>query len=251
MDVTVAFSGFVTVFFYGTKKMLFNRRWIIALLITVLVAAVMGYAGSQAGIDRLSGGVGLMDSLILFFFMPVMAMIYGASVIRDEIEDKSITQIITAPQDRSISYLGYYVALASSLSLIMMVISTVGWLAFFGQKGIDGEAANLLAAMLGLMVLGSFVYSSFFLMISVLLNRPMFLGLFYAFIWEGFIGSIPGVASMLSIKYYIRVVGSQWINHGSIGGFATEYGNAPATLVVLPVVMLALGIFIFREKEFP
>ncbi|MCJ2670141.1 MAG: ABC transporter permease [Candidatus Thermoplasmatota archaeon] len=251
MDINMMISGLLAIIKYSTRKMLFSKRWVIVLLIIILVGAIMGYAGSWEG-DSLQGGTDLMDVLILFFIMPVIAMIYGASLIRNEIDDKSITQVITSPLPRPISYIGYYISLVVTLSIIMVLINSVGWLAFFGQQGMGDGAGSILLIMMALGVIGSIAYSSLFLMSSVIFKRPIYIGLFYAFIWEGFVGSIPGAIGKYTLKHFIRSIGSGWLDFGEISLYdGASAGTAFGVLIGITVVCLAVGAFLFREKEYP
>jgi ABC-2 type transport system permease protein len=200
MDLDKQMTGFTTIMLYTIRKLLLSKRLYITLLIMVFIVAIMAYGSTLElteqqkldGVTKVDEGVNLLDSLILFFFMPVMAMIYGSSLIRDEMDDKSITSVVTSPMDRMITYTAYYIGLAISVSLIMLLLITA------------------------LMVIGSFAYSALFIMVSVLISKPMYFGLFYAFIWEGFIGSIEGKIQLLSVKHYIRSLGSHWLHDGNI-----------------------------------
>ena len=251
MSLNAYLSGILAIFKYSFRKILFNRRWVITLLIALLVASIMGYAGSQ-DMDTLDAGASIMDILILSFIMPIIAMIYGASLIRNEIEDKSITQVITAPLDRGISYIGYYLSLAASLSLILIVINLVGWLAFFAQMGFSTEAAELLGAMIGLSVIGSLVYAALFLLMGTMFKRPVYFGLFFAFIWEGFIGSIPGSIGNYTIKHFIRSIGDSWVDYGELAFYeSAEPGTAFGVLIAVTIVCLIIGAIVFRNNEYP
>jgi ABC-2 type transport system permease protein len=250
MDMKRVLVGISALTLHSTSRLLLGRKAIITILVILFVAAVMGYAGSQS--DRpLEDGTNLLDTLVLFFFMPVMAMIFGSSLIRDEIDDKSITHIATAPLDRAFSYLGYYLPLGIAVAVSMVAISSVGTLAFFAQHGAGYEVLEIYGEFIALVVIGSFVYSSLFLTISVLFNKPVMVGLFYAFIWEGFIGSLPGAIQSASIKHYLRSLGSGWVDFGSISrwdGASSMWGSA-VLLLVLTVTLLVLGAYLFREKE--
>jgi ABC-2 type transport system permease protein len=250
MDLKRVLDGIYALTLYSTKKLLFGKKAIITVLVALFVAAVMGYAGSQSR-NHLDDGTNLMDTLILFFFMPVMAMIFGSSLIRDEIDDKSITHVATAPLDRAFSYVGYYLPLGIAVALSMVAISSVGMLAFFGQYGFGSEVLEIYLEFIALVVIGSFVYSSLFLAISVLFNKPVLVGLFYAFIWEGFIGSLPGAIQNASVKHYLRSLGSGWVEFGDISRWdqASSGWGSGALLLVLTVFLLIMGAYLFREKE--
>jgi ABC-2 type transport system permease protein len=250
MDFRRILVGIYALTFHSTKKLLFGKKVIITILVAFFVAAVMGYAGSQSD-DPLEDGTNLMDALILFFFMPVMAMIFGSSLIRDEIDDKSITHVATAPLDRAFSYVGYYLPLGIAVAVSMVAISSVGMLAFFGQHGFRSESFEIYLDFLALVVIGSFVYSSLFLAISVLFNKPVLVGLFYAFIWEGFIGSLPGAIQNASVKHYLRSLGSGWVEFGDISRWdqASSVWGSAVLLLGVTVFLLVLGAYLFREKE--
>ncbi|MCJ7489181.1 MAG: ABC transporter permease [Thermoplasmata archaeon] len=250
MDLKRITAGIVALTVHSTKKLLLSRKAVITFLVATFVALVMGYAGTQ-GLDSLENGTDLMDRLILFFFMPLIAMIYGSSLIRDEIDDMSITHVATAPLDRVYSYIGYYIPLVIAVTVSVIVIATAGFLAFFVQHDIGAEAVEIYCEFAILIVLGSIVYSSLFLTISVVFKKPVFFGLFYAFVWEGMIGSLPGVIQKVSVKHYLRSMGSEWVDYGDMSGFeeATGFGGSVIVLVLLTAAFLVIGAYLFRNKE--
>jgi ABC-2 type transport system permease protein len=259
MDMTKQLTGFWTMIHYTIRKLLLSKRIFISLLILLFIVAIMAYASTldltqdeiDEGKTKIDIGVDMLDNLILFFFLPVMAMIFGSSLVRDEMDDRSITAVVTSPMDRSITFIAYYIGLAVSVSLIMVVIATAGVLSYFGSIGLEGTA-NIYGNMVTLVVLGSFAYSSLFIMISVLLSKPIYFGLFYAFIWEGFIASIPGRIQLLSVKHYVRSLGTHWIDWGDISMYerASSVSDAAWVLVIFSIVSLAIGAFLFRDTEF-
>ncbi|MCJ2532890.1 MAG: ABC transporter permease [Candidatus Thermoplasmatota archaeon] len=250
MDLKRTAAGIVALTLHSTKKLLLSRKVVITFLVAAFVALVMGYAGTQE-FDPLEAVTDLMDRLILFFFMPVMAMIFGSSLIRDEIDDMSITHVATAPLDRVYSYIGYYLPLVITVMVSVIVIATAGFLAFFAQHDIGAEAVEIYCEFTILIVLGSIVYSSLFLAISVFFKKPVFFGLFYAFVWEGMIGSLPGVIQKVSVKHYLRSMGSEWIDYGDMSGFeeATGLGDSVIVLALLTAAFLVIGAYLFRNKE--
>ena len=250
MDLKRTLTGVLALTIHSSRRLLLSKKVIITLLVVVFVAAVMGFAGGQ-DVDALEDGTNLMDALILFFFMPVMAMIFGTSLIRDEIDDRSITHIATAPLDRAFAYVGYYLPLVVAVTVSMLAIITAGFLAFFAQHDLGAVALETYAAFALLIVIGSAVYSSLFLAISVLFKKPVFFGLFYAFVWEAFIGSLGGAIEKASVKHYLRSLGSEWVDYGDMSSFegATSVVASALILLVIAVFFLVLGALLFREKE--
>lgn len=248
MDIRASLTGLRAMVFFSFRKLLSNRRWAIVLLSAVLVGAVMGYSATLEGADA-DGASDLMNLLMLTFFLPIMALVYGASMIRNEIDDRSITQVITSPLDRRFAYLGYYLALVGALSLVLVLIGAVGWSAYFFLDGLDGDAVSLLPSYSAILVIGSVVYSSLFLALGVLLKQPIYLGLLYVFVWEGFIGSLPGSIGEVTVRQQLRVIASQWIDHGNITFVSGDTMASSVALILITLVTLLLGAVMFREKE--
>lgn len=240
----------LAIFRYSIRKIMLDRRWLLTLAMALMVAGIMGYAGSRG--MTADEGATLMDLLILSFVMPVMAMIHGSSLMRNEIDDGSITQVITAPLDRRIAYVGYYAALAASLSLFMLVINAAGWAAFYAQAGLGGGAASVLGVMVLVSIAGSLAYSALFLAVGVFTSKPVFFGLFYTFVWETFVGSIPGAISKYTVKHFVRSLGSAWLDMGDLAAYdGSSAAASVAVLATLTGFLLVLGASVFREKEFP
>ena len=89
---------------------------------------------------------------------------------------------------------------------------------------------------------------------SDFLARPVmsgFFGLFYAFIWEGFVGSLPGAIQKASIKHYLRSIGSGWVDHGEMSMFEEASGasGSAVVLLILTLFFLVMGAYLFRSKE--
>ncbi len=115
---------------YLTRKILFNKRIIIAFLILLTVIGIMGYAGAQ-NTDKINTVSNLLVMMIDMLFMPAFFLINVCSLIRDEIEDKSIIHVLTSPFDRIFAYFSYYVSLVICLCLILAVITSLGFISFF------------------------------------------------------------------------------------------------------------------------
>ena len=250
MDLTLNMTGLRAMVTYSIKKLLTNRRWLIILLLAALVGVVMGYSASLGG-NALEQGSNLLNLLVLSFMLPIMAMIFGASMIRNEIDDRSITQVITSPVDRRVSYLGYYLALLVVLAMSLVVITVVGWTGYFLVSGLTGAAMGLLFEYMAVLLLGALVYSSLFLVMGVVLKQPIYLGLIYAFIWEGFIGTFPGAIGNFTIMHQLRVIASSQIQYGSIAEFSGDSGVSLFSLFVVTGLLLVLGAFAFRKKQVP
>lgn len=236
----------------STTKAILNKKFLIVILVMVFLSAVMGYTASQDP-QRLATGSDLLDLFVISFFLPLMSMIFGSSLIRDEIEDKSITNVLTAPISRTKMFLGYYFSIVIVSAFAVLLIFTSGFITYFSITGADMDALSIYIGMGGLIPLGALVYSSLFILVSIIIKRSLYFGLFYVFIWEGFVGSLPGNIRLVSIRHYLRSIGKDMIHYGTISIYrdASGIGDSLQVLLILTVVLLILGIILFRKKEFP
>jgi len=240
--------GLRTVASFSARKLLMNRRWMLVMLLGGLVALVMGYAATEDGAN-MDFASDLMVILLLAFLLPVLSLIYGASMIRNEMDDRSIVQVITAPLDRRFSYLGYYIGLVMVLCLLVTVVTLVGGLAFLAFSPEREGGAQLIITFITLQYLGVLVYSALFLLIGTLMRQPIYLGLIYIFIWEGFIGSVPGSIGNLTIRHQLMVIASELTEYGSVAWTSGDWAVSSLALVILTIALVLAGAYVFRQEE--
>jgi hypothetical protein len=75
--------------------------------------------------------------------------------------------------------------------------------------------------------------------------------LFYVFIWEDFVGSIPGAAEDYTIRHHLLVVASSWIDYGEVSTMIGEPWISAMVLFGLTMALLAIGSWAFWNKEVP
>jgi len=248
MYLEASIIGLRTMVQFSVKKLLLHKRWVIVAMLTLLVAGVMGYVATVSDAD-ISTASNMMNLLMLTFLLPVLALIYGASMIRNEIDDRSIIQVITSPLDRRVAYLGYYISLAVVLSILLSIVTAVGGICFFLMNGWSDGAAELITAFIAVQVIGAIAYSALFLVMGVALKQPIYLGLVYVFVWEGYVGSLPGAIGEYTIRHQLQVIASGMLHDVNIASTGGDGGMAAIILVVLSIVFLALGASLFRDKE--
>ena len=249
MDFLSSLKGALVLSKYSSKKIIFDRKIILSLVSAFFFIFVMGYAAYE-GRYEINNITFLMENIILLFLLPIITMVYGSTLIRDEINDRSITMILTSSLNRVWTYIGYYLSLIFTMSLVMIIIVSTGFLSYVGITRLTADAMDVYYGMIGITIIGSMVYSSLFLLFSLLLEKPIYLGLFYAFIWEMFVGSLPGKISQVSINYYLKCIGSEWIGLGNFKNFGdVSYGNSLLIMSIVIVVLITLGSVLFRELE--
>ncbi|MCI4371472.1 MAG: hypothetical protein L3J78_02370, partial [Thermoplasmata archaeon] len=111
---------------------------------------------------------------------------------------------------------------------------------------------DVLGGFLVATVLGSAAYGALFLFISVLVRKPLAVGLLIGFVWESIVGNIPGDVPKLSVIHYLRSILKGMITLGPMNTYNSDIsvGIAVLVLVGFTVAMIVLTMMLFAQMEF-
>jgi ABC-2 type transport system permease protein len=247
---SINLKGWLALVVFLSRRTLVNRRMIIVAVSALLPISLVAYTVAEdlpTGIEDLAN---FLDTIVLSFFLLFIPIIYGSSILRRDLENNSITMILTSPLNRPFVYLGYFASLFISVIVAMLIITSVGPLTLFALVGIETGALELYINVCALTIIGSIVYSSLYLTVSLITKRVIYFGLFYAFFWEGFVGFLPGGIGDFTIRHYIRSIGSSWFEYSELGvyqGSGVLYSFL--VLTVVTVTLVALGAYLLYVKE--
>ena len=180
--------------------------------------------------------------LVLQLMVPLAAVIAGSAVVSEELEDRTITYLLTRPIPRASILLGRWLA---TLTILLALVAASVWglgsvvehkarsfvpaepttVEVPGHHGrpahtrvenprppdalanaiVDAQLPEgLLLAVITAALLGVTVYSALFAALSTFLKHPMIVGLAFAGAIEGFLANLPGVSQTWTVQYYLR-----------------------------------------------
>lgn len=210
-----------------TLRGLLGRRRIILLLmlvaLPVLIALLVRASGGRPDAER------VIDTLIVRFVMPLVALIIGTSVIGSEVEDGTFVFLVIKPIARwQIALSKVLVAAGSTAILILPSIVLTGIL----LNGRGDTTSTIVAFTIACLVGGS-AYAVAFLALSMFTSRAFLLGLAYMLIWEGALSGLLEGTKFLSIRQATLGLAS------ALGAKVPGDPLAPpASLLVLVVVLV-------------
>lgn len=224
-------AGFWARFHLGRN--LRRRGTLIWVIAVPLIVAVMRLA---FGVPREAVG-----QLVLMYLVPLMSLAFGGGVLREEVEDQTLTYGFTRPLDRAALYTARLAAAAGPV-----LLATVPAVAFAASGPLD--AARLIAAA----VLGTAAHAALFGLWGLLLRRPSWLGLAYVFLWEQSIEQVPGWLSSLTLRAHIRELAS--LEHRTLFPGAPSAGTDSwwiSALILMAVagVGVAVAGALVRRRE--
>jgi ABC-2 type transport system permease protein len=230
-----------------TFRALLGRRRTILMLLLAGVPILVGLlvrANDSFTIDL--GGT--LDGLVVRLVLPLVALVFGTAALGSELDDGTAIHLLTKPIRRSTIILAK-VAVAGSLTAVMLVPSTVVAGLLLGEPGTDalGTASAVAVGVLA----GSYLYAAIFVALSVVTTRGLLIGLGYALIWEGLLaGLLPG-SQVFSVREYVRGI-AQALSPStvdSIVGAAAPIYAAVALVVATVIASLRLAVYEVRGSD--
>jgi ABC-2 type transport system permease protein len=227
------------------RQVLGRRRVILALLAgcaPILVAVTNRLAG---GLDDAAWLPGLVDGLVITTLLPLVALIFGTSVLGGEIDDGTIVFLLVRPIPR------WQIVLAKLGVAAVAVTALVGTSAVIATlvSSTDATGPAMAFAALAGVAWGALAYTAIAVALSLVTSHSLMVGLVYVYIWEGVVAGLFTGTRLLSVhQYVLGVAAALDPHHPSVLPWHLE----PATSVGLGalVVVGATAIAIRRLSRF-
>lgn len=236
----------------------FGRRRGLVLILLAAFPVVIAWLQVEHSPQMETGHfVGTMLMFVFQFVVPVVALFVGVAAIGDEIEGRTLTYLFTRPHSRPMVFLARYLGLTMAFAAVLLATILATALVYGTRVQITGREA---AATAGIGVLGFLTYAAFFAALRVFVQRALFAGFLFAFIFEGFVSKIPhsGISRWFIWHHValleIRLFG-EMAPYGDmrdvLGGIAPDetVGGSLATLGAVLVLSLAAGAYRLRAQE--
>jgi ABC-2 type transport system permease protein len=211
-----------------TVRALLGRRRVLLLLPMPLVLVGLTLIGISADVPDADWGPTVFGNLGLSVILPLTALIVGSSVLGLEIDDGTITHLLTKPLPRS---------------EIVLSKLAVAWIVTTVATGVPLAVAALLAGSASLAVglvlgaaFGALAYSALFLALSVMTKRPVAVGLVYIMLWENVLVGFVDGARVFSVREHATTLAD------TVGNSDLLTSSVPmGTAVVMSVLFIVAG----------
>ncbi len=184
-----------------TLRGLLNRRRIVLMALLaftpVLIAVLVRLAGRDADPVRIE--INVLDGLVVRTIMPLVALVLGTAAMGSELEDGTAIYLLTKPVPRWRIVVAKLLA-AGGLTAVLIVPAVL--LAGLILAGDQGGGARIALAYAAATAVGSFLYVTLFLALSVATGRALIVGLVYTLLWEGLLAGLFAGSRAFSIREY-------------------------------------------------
>jgi ABC-2 type transport system permease protein len=211
-----------------TARAMLGRKRVLMLLPMPLILVGLTLLGVTSGEDDSEWGPVIFSSLGLAVVLPLTALIVGSSALGLEIDDGTITHLLTKPLPRSEIVL-------SKLAVAWLVTTVATGVPLAVSALIAGAGALAVGLVIGAAI-GGLAYSALFLALSVLSKRPVAVGLIYIMLWENLLVGFVSGTRVFSVQEHATAI-------------ADSIGNTPlldaslsvSTALIMSVVFIVVG----------
>ena len=206
----------------------------------------------------------LMGSIQVGFIWPLITLWLGASCVRDEVEEETVSYLMLRPLSKMafVTAKTLAAAVTSWIVITCSILLTYAILASHIESGMFPSELPLLARDLGVVALASWAYVGIFCFLGSAFKHPYVFGFIWIFIWDGIVAFIPGTLHQLTVKHYVRCLYSHTIeipiDDRDLEKFAaflnpaleTNIAYAVFVLIAIGVVGTALAVVLARRREY-
>ena len=210
------------------------------------------------------------------YFILLLALFFGTSVVAEEIEGKTLTYLFTRPVPKPAILLGKAAAtwttgalLLGPMLLLTYTLLTLGdgiLAEYVLNAGIikseltySGNPASFLTHLptligdLMLTLAALAVYIAIFTFVGAFFNKPVLWGIALAFGWESWVAYVPGPTRKLTVMHYMQSLTSHASGRNigvSVLGQNTPTGESIMALVVIFALFTFLALWTFSHREY-
>ncbi|MFI6505216.1 ABC transporter permease subunit [Nonomuraea typhae] len=212
-----------------TYRALLGRRRVLLLLLLPLALIGLAVLLRLTGSADQRSTILLMQNFAITTMLPLLGLIAGTGVIAPEIDDGTIIHLMSKPISRPVIAQTKFLVAASLLALFAAVPTyAAAWLLVSNEDGIaTGFALGSL--------LGGIAYAAVFLLLGVITRHAVTIGIIYALIWEGMVGTFVQGARNFSIQQWAKSIADQLSTSAFVEKASVSIGFAVPAVVIVTI----------------
>jgi ABC-2 type transport system permease protein len=211
-----------------TARAMLGRKRVLMLLPMPIILIGLTIIGVMSGADDSEWGPVVFSNLGLSVILPLTALIVGSSALGLEIDDGTITHVLTKPLPRS--------EIILSKLAVAWLVTTVATGVPLAVAALIGGSGSLAVGLVIGAAIGGLAYSALFLALSAMTKRPVAVGLVYLVLWENLLVTYVSGARVFSVRQHATAI-------------ADSIGNTPlisstvsvSTALIMSVIFIVIG----------
>jgi ABC-2 type transport system permease protein len=222
-----------------TARALLGRRRVLLLLPMPVVLIGLTLLGRTAPVPASDWGPTVFGGLGLGVILPLTALIIGSSVLGLEIEDGTITHLLTKPLPRS--------EIILSKLAVAWTVTTLATAVPLAAAGLIAGSPSLAVGLIVGDTIGALAYSASFVALSLITRRPVAIGLIYIVLWENLLASFVSGTRIFSIHHQTTSL-TNAVAHSEL--IQSTLPTVTAALMAAAFTIVATSIATARLRSF-
>jgi len=223
-------------------------------VIVYLTVPVPSRAGTPAEVLDFT----FLFNLIPHALAPLAALLCAGGIIRDEIEEQTLTYVLLRPVGRRAIYAVKLLAsfVTAALLTSFFTVATLLLISFVTGESLHAGILVQGAKIAAVFSLAQFAYCGLFALLALFMRRALVVGVVYIIFFEGVLASFDTIARRMTVMYYFRVLVLRWLEPASGSEWKFDLKTAPSstacvwTLVGAGLALTVIGSLIFAAREF-
>ena len=207
------------------------------------------FAASVINPGQVEGFHRIVIDLYFFVVVPIFCLINFGSMIRDELQDDTITFLITRPVSRAKVYLLKYITLSLWLQIILFGNALGFWVV--GLYLEIPSITSLTSLIIVTQALAVFAIGALSSLLGMFTQKYIIAGVAYGFIVEFGIGQIPTNINVLSISRHLKTLLARNTELMSMYDWPSTGGTFSLGMIFgATALFLTAGALLFNYREY-
>ncbi|MBN2363791.1 ABC transporter permease subunit [candidate division WOR-3 bacterium] len=256
MNIPYSFQIVFKMFFKPGLRRTRTKVLILLNVFPLLIVCAVKFAGFMRG-EPFSFDVSFFSGFAYIFYIGfycgIVAVFYGTSVIREDIEDKTLVFLTSRPVPKKDVFLGKYLSYLSICLIAVLPAFTLCFAVVFFNRLLEPLSYLILFKFSAGIILAILAYYSLFAFLSLIASKSTALGLAFIFGWEGIVQYFPGSTQKLTVIYHVKAILPPLREEGGFFSERLAPENpfvALAVILILVSVSVLLSVVVFRKKRY-
>jgi ABC-2 type transport system permease protein len=190
------------------RQHLHGKRWLVVGALFLLPALLAGLVRVTVPEEEPA----ILEFVFVFMFipqalLPLVALLYGSGIIKDEQEEQTFTYLLIRPIPRWAIYLVKVLATLTTTVVLTGVFTSLTYATIYAGTDAGGENIPLRCfKAICIHGLTAVSYCCLFGLMSLLTKWTLVLGILYTAFFEGFLANMPFSVRLLTVLYYSRLI---------------------------------------------
>jgi ABC-2 type transport system permease protein len=190
------------------RQHLHGKRWWVVGALFLLPALLAGLVRVTVPKEKPA----MIEFAFVFMFipqalLPLVALLYGSGIVKDEQEEQTFTYLLIRPIPRWAIYLVKVLATLTTTVVLTTVFTLLTYATIYVGADADGENIPLRCfKAICIHGLAAATYCCLFGLMSLLTKWTLVLGILYTAFFEGFLANMPFSVRLLTVLYYSRLI---------------------------------------------